>query len=69
MTGAELKEALQNGKKVVLNLPRSGTFEFDCLSAVIYRRGENGQIKVSAELLDKSKNSVIIAEPKRVEYA
>lgn len=68
MTGTELKEALTNGRRVVLNLPRSGRFEFDCISAVVYRRSKNGKIKVSAELLDKNKNSVIVADPKYVEY-
>ena len=69
MTGTELKEALQNGRKVIANLPNQGNVEFDCVSAVVYRRDEKGRIKVSAELLDKNKNSVVFAELKSVEYA
>ena len=69
MTGTELKAALQNGRRVVAKMPNQGEVEFDCVSAVIYRRDEKGRIKVSAELLDKNKNSVVFAELKSVEYA
>lgn len=69
MTGTELKEALQNGRKVIANLPNQGNVEFACVSAVVYRKDEKGRIKVSAELFDKNKNSVVFAVPKSIEYA
>ena len=69
MTGTALKAALQNGRRVVAKIANQGEVEFDCVSAVVYRRDEKGRIKVSAELLDKNKNSVVFAELKSVEYA
>ena len=69
MTGTELKAALQNGRRVVAKMPYQGKVEFDCVSAVVYRKDEKGRIKVSAELFDKNKNSVVFAVPKIIEYA
>ena len=69
MTNEETKQALINGKPVVVKIPRQHVMEFSSVSAVVYRRDEQGRIKVSVELLDKNKNSVIYAEPKFVEYA
>lgn len=69
MTDTELKEALQTARPVVVKIPRQETMTFDCVYGISYRRNERGGITVSAELLDKNKNSVIVTEPKFVEYA
>ena len=60
MSGAELKEALISGKAVSCD-----GIEYSRISAIIYRC-ENGAIKVTAELLDKSGNSVTIAPSEKV---
>jgi hypothetical protein len=69
MTNSEIKEALQNGKPVVVKIPRQKAMTFDCVHGITYRRNAIGGIIVSAELLDKNKNSVIVTEPKYVSYA
>lgn len=61
MTSAELKEALMTEEPVVCN-----GIEYRCVSAIIYRK-HGGGFMVRAELLDKNKNSVTIAEPHKVE--
>jgi hypothetical protein len=68
MTNSEIKEALQNGKPVVVKIPRQKAMTFDCVYGIVGRRNPIGGIIVSAELLDKNKNSVIVTEPKYVEY-
>ena len=69
MTNSEIKETLQNGKPVVVKIPRQKAMSFDCVHGITYRRNPIGGIIVSAELLDKNKNSVIVTEPKFVSYA
>ena len=69
MTDTELKEALQSGRPVVVKIPRQEVMTFDCVHAIRYQRNDRGGITVSAELLDKNKNSVIVTEPKFVSYA
>ena len=69
ITNSEIKEALQNGKPVVVKIPRQEAMSFDCVHGITYRRNSIGGIIVSAELLDKNKNSVIVTEPKFVSYA
>lgn len=69
MTNTEIKEALQNGKPVVAKIPREKVITFDCVHGITYRRNPTGGIIVSAELLDKNKNSVIVTDPKFVSYA
>lgn len=69
MTNTELKEALQSGRPVVVKIPRQEVMNFSCVSAVVYRRDANGGIRVSAEVIDRNQHSVIVVEPKHVEYA
>lgn len=69
MTNSEIKETLQNGKPVVVKIPRQEDMTFDYVYGITYRRNPIGGIVVSAELLDKNKNSVIVAEPKFISYA
>lgn len=60
MNNQELKEALLQRFPVVC---RGVTY--DQVSAIIYR-AVNGQIVVTAELMDKNVNSVTIVDPKNV---
>ena len=69
MTNEEVKEALMNSRPVVVKIPRQHSMKFSNVSAIVYRRDAKGRIKVSVELLDKNKNSVIYTEPKYVSYA
>ena len=54
MTAEEIKDALMKKYPVCAN-----GIEYKCVTAVIYRE-RNKRIVVSAELLDKNKNSVTI---------
>lgn len=60
MNNQELKEALLQRFPVVC---RGVTY--DRVSGIIYRAA-NGQIVVTAELMDKNGNSVTIVDPKNV---
>ncbi|MDR1001694.1 MAG: hypothetical protein LBL82_00265 [Oscillospiraceae bacterium] len=64
MTAQELKEALLNQSPVVFNPLSHGNYEtklhYACVSAIIYRADKNKRVHISAELLDKNLNSVII---------
>lgn len=60
MSGAELKNTLMSGCAVSYD-----GVDYAKVSAIIYRC-VNGQIKVTAELLDKNGNSVTIAPSERV---
>ena len=62
MTNEELKAALFSGCPVVADLPLHGRIECKCVSAIIYRN-KGGKLDVSAELLDKNNNGVLIVEP------
>lgn len=42
---------------------------YDRISALIYRKDEEGNIKLSLELLDEDAHSVTIAQPDKVESA
>lgn len=68
MTAEELKEALLNNRKVISFHPMRSEMEHDCVSAVIYRMKRNGAIAVSAEVLNRATNSVMIVEPKYLKY-
>lgn len=61
MTNDEAKTAFFNRSPI-----RLGDNEYLFISAIIYRVDENGNVKVSAELLDKNKRSVVIAQVKDV---
>ena len=61
MTNAEAKEALKNRTPVVFN-----NIEYSYISAIIYRYDKNRNLVISAELTDKCKRSVTIAQLKDV---
>jgi hypothetical protein len=61
MTNAEAKEALKNRTPVIYN-----NIEYLYISAIIYRYDKNHNLVISAELTDKNKRSVIIAQLKDV---
>ena len=61
MTNSEAKEALKNRTPVVYN-----NIEYLYISAIIYRYDKNNNLVISAELADKCKHSVTIAQLKDV---
>ena len=62
MSNEELKGAFLSGQPV-----ESGGIVYKCISAIIYRKSKaKGGITVTAELLDKTRNSVSIADPARI---
>ena len=61
MTNAEAKEALINRTPVMFN-----NTEYLYISAIIYRYVDNRKLVISAELSDKCKRSVTIAQLKDV---
>ncbi len=65
MNNEELKAALISGVPVKANIAGLGTIEFERVSAIIYRN-KNGKFDISAEVLDKNKNSVCIVSPAKL---
>ena len=61
MTNAEAKEALINRTPVIYN-----DIEYLYISAIIYRYDRNNNLLISAELTDKTRRSVTIAQLKDV---
>ncbi len=61
MTNTEAKQALFDKTPVIYK-----NTEYSCISAIIYRYDRQGNLLVSAELMDKNKHSVIIAQIKDV---
>ena len=61
MTNSEAKEALKNRTPIIYN-----NIEYLYISAIIYRYDKNNTLVVSAELADKCKHSVTIAQLKDV---
>lgn len=61
MTNSEAKEALVNRTPVIFN-----NTEYLYISAIIYRYDDNRNLVISAELTDKCKRSVTIAQLKDV---
>ena len=61
MTNSEAKEALKNRTPVIYN-----NIEYLYISAIIYRYDDNYNLMISAELADKCKHSVTIAQLKDV---
>jgi hypothetical protein len=61
MTNADAKEALKNSTPVIYN-----NIEYLYISGIIYRYDKNHNLVISAELTDKNKRSVIIAQLKDV---
>ena len=61
MTNAEAKEALKKRTPVTFN-----NVEYLYISAIIYRYDKNRNLVISAELTDKNKRSVTIAQLKDV---
>lgn len=68
MLTAEAWEALKNRRPVILTLPGGHEFEYKCVSAVITRVKDNGELDTSVELEDIRANSVTIAGPKSIRY-
>lgn len=67
MNNTELKEALFNQRPVILKMPLLGDIEYSKVSALIYRVVD-GKTKITAELYDKSGNSVTVAPPEHIRY-
>lgn len=61
MTNEEVKKAMFERTPVKFN-----GIEYAYVSAIIYRYDTKGNLLVSAELMDKNENSVIIAQTKDV---
>ena len=61
MTNEEAKIALKNRTPVVFK-----NIEYSYISAIIYRYDNNSNLVISAELTDKNKHSVTIAQLKDV---
>ena len=61
MTNEEAKEALKNRTPVIFN-----NTEYSYISAIIYRYDKYRKLVISAELTDKNKRSVTIAQLKDV---
>lgn len=61
MTNSEAKEALKKRTPVIYN-----NIEYLYISAIIYRYDDNRNLVISAELADKCKHSVTIAQLKDV---
>lgn len=59
MTGAELKEALMDGRRVEHN-----GIEYERVEGIIYRN-RDGKIVISAELIDKG-NCLVIAAANKI---
>jgi len=71
VTNEELKRALMSREPVILDSVISFHREvIECayVSAIIYRRGKDGKIDVSAELADKNLRGVIKADPANVRF-
>lgn len=64
MTNLEAKDAMLNRTPVICN-----GITYRCISAIIYRPSDSGEINVTVELLDKSNHSVTITNPKDVTQA
>lgn len=64
MTNTEAREAMLNRTPVI-----HGGITYSRISAIIYRPGDNRDVKVTVELLDKSGHSVSIANTKDVTQA
>lgn len=61
MTNDEAKEAFIQRKPVTYD-----GREYDCIHAIIYRYNQRNNLIVSAELLDRNKNSVILVNLKDI---
>lgn len=68
MSNEELKEALMNRRPVIVTTPLIGEIEYKYVSAIIYRRKDDGTVDVAAEVLDKCLHSVCIVDPKHIQY-
>ena len=66
MDNAELKNALLSKRPIILK-HLTLEVEYKCVSAIIYREKE-GNVDISAELLDKNEWSVTICDPSQIRY-
>lgn len=62
MTNEEAKQALFEKFPV-----KYKGIEYSCVTAIIYRHDGKGKLIISAELLDKCNNSVVIVPTKDIE--
>lgn len=63
MTNQELKDAMLQSLPIIYN-----GMEFSCISGIIYRN-KGGKVAVTAEILDKNQNSVVITTPDKIQLS
>ena len=66
MTNAELKAALQNRSPVICRSTRYGEAKYKCVYAIRYTLDKANKVIIQAELLDKNKNSIRVANASEV---
>ncbi len=69
MTNEEIKEALMNGRPVIVKSLLNGDILCKKVSAIRYYRNDKGKIAVLAECLDLCGHSIMYAPPEDVIYA
>lgn len=67
MTNDELKEALITKRPVIATILSIGDIEYRCVRSIIYRF-DNGELKISAELLDRNANSVTTVAAEQIRF-
>ena len=65
MTNEELKHALLTGHPVVFTDTDGRESEYERVSAIVYR-AKDGEVVVSAEIVDKCGHSLLYCDPKRL---
>jgi hypothetical protein len=65
VTNEQLKHALLTGHPVVFTDSDGRETEYECVSAIVYR-AKDGQVVVSAEIVDKCGRSLLYCDPKRL---
>lgn len=68
MTNEELKEALMNRRPIIACIPLLGKIEYAYVSAITYKRNEQGGVNITAQLMDKCLHSVLEIDPKHIAY-
>lgn len=63
MTNEQIKDAMLSEEPVEFN-----GIEYRCIQGIIYRRHprKKDAIKIQVELMDKHKNCIVIADPRKV---
>ena len=65
MTNEELKQALLSGQPVRYENSDGRESEYERVSAIVYR-AKDGEVVVSAEVVDKCGHSLLYCDPKRL---